>query len=118
MTDDPGTTRSPGVAVVTGGAKGIGLAISRALARDGYRVAVCGRDAAALDRACTAIGDGIPGGAAFPVVMDVTDAASVAAGFARDRTGTYTVAWFSAAMLCVVAAVISLRVRPQARSSG
>ncbi len=83
MTDDPGTTRSPGVAVVTGGAKGIGLAISRALARDGYRVAVCGRDAAALDRACTAIGDGIPGGAAFPVVMDVTDAASVAAGFAR-----------------------------------
>jgi MFS family permease len=44
--------------------------------------------------------------------------ASVAAGFARDRTGTYTVAWFSAAMLCVVAAAISLRVRPQARSSG
>ncbi len=37
--------------------------------------------------------------------------ASVAAGFARDRTGTYTVAWFSAALLCVVAAVISLRVR-------
>jgi predicted MFS family arabinose efflux permease len=36
--------------------------------------------------------------------------ASVAAGVARDRTGTYTVAWFSAAMLCVVAAVISLRV--------
>jgi MFS family permease len=36
--------------------------------------------------------------------------ASVAAGFARDRTGTYTVAWFSAAGLCVVAAVISLRV--------
>jgi MFS family permease len=36
--------------------------------------------------------------------------ASVAAGFARDRTGTYTVAWFSAAVLCVVAAVISVRV--------
>jgi cyanate permease len=36
--------------------------------------------------------------------------ASVAAGVARDRTGTYTVAWFSAAALCVVAAVISLRV--------
>jgi len=34
----------------------------------------------------------------------------VAAGFARDRTGTYTVAWFSAALLCVVAAVISVRV--------
>jgi predicted MFS family arabinose efflux permease len=37
--------------------------------------------------------------------------ASVAAGFARDRTGTYTSAWFSAALLCVVAAVISVRVR-------
>ncbi len=37
--------------------------------------------------------------------------ASVAAGVARDRTGTYTVAWFSAALLCVVAAVISLRVQ-------
>ena len=40
--------------------------------------------------------------------------ASVAAGFARDRTGTYTLAWFSAAVLCVVAAVISLRVRRSA----
>ena len=31
-------------------------------------------------------------------------------GLVRDRTGTYTVAWFSAAVLCVVAAVISVRV--------
>jgi MFS family permease len=37
--------------------------------------------------------------------------ASVAAGFSRDRTGTYTDAWFAAALLCVVAAVISVRVR-------
>ncbi|MEO5709988.1 MAG: MFS transporter [Nocardioidaceae bacterium] len=44
--------------------------------------------------------------------------ASVAAGFARDRTGTYTVAWFSAALLCVVAAVISLRVSRERVSSG
>jgi len=29
----------------------------------------------------------------------------------RDRTGTYTVAWLSAALLCVVAAVVSVRVR-------
>lgn len=41
--------------------------------------------------------------------------ASVAAGFTRDRTGTYTAAWFSAALLCVVAAVVSVRV---ARSAG
>jgi len=44
--------------------------------------------------------------------------ASVAAGLARDRTGTYTVAWFSAALLCVVAAVISLRVRRAAAAPG
>jgi MFS family permease len=36
--------------------------------------------------------------------------ASVAAGYARDRTGTYTSAWLSAAVLCVVAAVVSMRV--------
>jgi len=37
--------------------------------------------------------------------------ASVAAGITRDRTGTYTGAWIGAAVLCVVAAVISVRVR-------
>ena len=37
--------------------------------------------------------------------------ASVAAGYARDQTGTYTLAWLSAAVLCGVAAVISIRVR-------
>jgi MFS family permease len=37
--------------------------------------------------------------------------ASVAAGITRDRTGTYTAAWLGAALLCVVAAVISVRVR-------
>src|SRR3954453_14278350 len=37
--------------------------------------------------------------------------ASIAAGVTRDRTGTYTAAWFGAAALCVVAAVISARVR-------
>jgi MFS family permease len=37
--------------------------------------------------------------------------ASVAAGVVRDRTGTYSAAWISAALLCVVAAVVSVRVR-------
>jgi predicted MFS family arabinose efflux permease len=37
--------------------------------------------------------------------------ASVAAGFARDQTGTYTSSWLAAALLCVVAAVLSVRVR-------
>jgi MFS family permease len=37
--------------------------------------------------------------------------ASVGAGITRDQTGTYTAAWLGAAALCVVAAVISVRVR-------
>jgi predicted MFS family arabinose efflux permease len=37
--------------------------------------------------------------------------ASVAAGAIRDATGAYTGAWFSAAVLCVVAAVISWSIR-------
>ena len=40
-TTSPSTT-SP-AALVTGGARGIGLGISRALARDGWRLALCGR---------------------------------------------------------------------------
>lgn len=38
------------VALITGGAKGIGAAIASRLAHDGHRVALVGRDQAALDR--------------------------------------------------------------------
>jgi predicted MFS family arabinose efflux permease len=38
-------------------------------------------------------------------------AAAVAAGLVRDRTGTYTGAWLVAAALCVVAALLSVRIR-------
>lgn len=41
--------------------------------------------------------------------------ASVAAGLVRDQTGTYTVAWFGAAALCVVAAVLSVGINRDAR---
>jgi MFS family permease len=37
--------------------------------------------------------------------------AAVAAGLVRDRTGTYTAAWLVAAVLCAVAAVLSVRIR-------
>lgn len=46
------------VAVVTGGSSGIGLATARLLLAEGARVAICGRDAARLDAARTALGAG------------------------------------------------------------
>ena len=39
------------VAIVTGGAKGLGLGISRRLAKDGAKVLITGRDGAATEEA-------------------------------------------------------------------
>ncbi|HET6307607.1 MAG TPA: SDR family oxidoreductase [Rhodopila sp.] len=58
----------PPVALVTGGANGIGAGIATRLAKDGYRVIVADRDAAG----------GAPAGGRY-VVCDVGDEASVAA---------------------------------------
>jgi len=41
--------------LVTGGNRGIGLAIALALAGEGAHIAICGRDRAALETACAAI---------------------------------------------------------------
>ena len=41
--------------------------------------------------------------------------ASSAAGFIRDSTGEYTIAWFGAAALCAVAAAVSFGIRRPAR---
>jgi len=41
--------------LVTGGNRGIGLAIALAFAEEGAHVAICGRDRTALDNACAAI---------------------------------------------------------------
>ena len=56
------------VAVVTGGGRGIGKAISRSLAREGVRVAVADLDGATAQQAATEIG-----GEAIGIALDVTD---------------------------------------------
>ncbi|MBX3313305.1 MAG: 3-oxoacyl-ACP reductase FabG [Actinobacteria bacterium] len=76
------------VAIVTGGASGIGLAISTRLAADGRPVAVLDRDAGAAEAAVAAITDA--GGTAIACAVDVTDRAAIDAAVAdvKDRLGT------------------------------
>jgi NAD(P)-dependent dehydrogenase (short-subunit alcohol dehydrogenase family) len=72
------------VAVVTGGASGIGLGAAHGLAADGHRVAVVDRDGAAGDAAAEELRAG--GATAIAVEVDVADRASVVSGFERVRT--------------------------------
>ena len=69
-------------AVVTGGSKGMGLAIAQTLAAEGASVAVMARDKAALDGAVESL---LAGGApdAVGISVDMSDADSIAAGFAQ-----------------------------------
>ena len=75
-------------AVVTGGSKGMGLAIAETLAAEGASVAVMARGTAALDAAVTSLREaGAPD--AVGINVDMADADSIAAGFAAvsDRWG-------------------------------
>lgn len=64
-------------ALVTGGGRGIGLAIATALSKAGATVTVLGRNRAALDQAVAS------GAAQFAVVADVADQASVKSAMAE-----------------------------------
>ena len=71
-------------AVVTGGSKGMGLAIAQTLAADGARVAVMARGQQALDSATQSLlAVGAPD--AVGISVDMTDADSIAAGFETVR---------------------------------
>jgi 3-oxoacyl-[acyl-carrier protein] reductase len=69
------------VAVVTGGAKGIGRAIASQLACGGAKIVVSGRDEAALEKACTEIRS--TGGEAIWVQADVSKSGAADALCAR-----------------------------------
>ena len=63
------------VAIVTGGTRGIGLAIARRLLSEGANVAICGRSRESLDRA---VSDLQKSGKVFGRVADVSDQNQVA----------------------------------------
>jgi len=78
-------------AIVTGGASGIGLAISERLAADGHAVALFDRDGDAAGVAAAKIT--AAGGAAVGVTVDVTDRGQIDAGVdaTRERFGRPTI---------------------------
>ena len=73
------TAAGPGrVCLVTGASRGIGAAVAAVLSAEGHRVALLGRDAAALDSVAAALA-----GPTLTVPADVTDAGAVEGAFAR-----------------------------------
>ncbi|MBM3509321.1 MAG: SDR family oxidoreductase [Alphaproteobacteria bacterium] len=74
------------VALVTGGSRGLGVALAEALASAGAHVVLAGRDRDALEANAAAIRD--RGGSASTAAFDVTDeaaAAAAVAGTVRER---------------------------------
>jgi len=70
------------VAIVTGAGTGIGKAVSLALLKDGYRVALAGRRKEPLEKA---VADSGAGARALAVPTDVSDPQSVRALFAKAK---------------------------------
>ena len=63
-------------ALITGGSKGIGRAVTHALSAEGARVMICARDADTLDRAAQGI-EAATGRTVLAVAADLSDRESV-----------------------------------------
>jgi NAD(P)-dependent dehydrogenase (short-subunit alcohol dehydrogenase family) len=68
--------------LITGGSRGLGLALAHAFAREGCRVAICARDAAELEAAKASL----DGGGVLTVQCDVTDRQQVETAIERVTT--------------------------------
>lgn len=66
------------VALVTGGSRGLGFVLAERLLREGCRVAICGRDPEALERARARLSTN-PGGEVIALRCDISDAEAVQA---------------------------------------
>ncbi|WP_250475684.1 SDR family NAD(P)-dependent oxidoreductase [Caballeronia sp. GAFFF1] len=69
-------------AIVTGGTKGIGLAIARTLATEGADVAICARDEASVAATASALSE-LSGARASGAAVDVSDGAALKAWVER-----------------------------------
>ena len=69
-------------ALITGGSKGLGLAIARTFAEAGADLAIMARQQGPLDQAAVTIGASL-GGKVLPIACDVRSADDVTAGFAK-----------------------------------
>ncbi|MGF7163020.1 NAD(P)-dependent dehydrogenase (short-subunit alcohol dehydrogenase family) [Rhodoligotrophos appendicifer] len=93
---------SDGIAVVTGGSAGIGLATAQRLARNGWSVAILARDQTRLDEAAGLLRE--TGARVLPLSVDMADAAGVgrAADQIEQELGPIRV-WVNNAMSTVIA---------------
>ena len=60
------------IALITGAGKGIGLAVSKGLANEGFLVVLTRRKIKKLEEAAKEVGDN-----AYPLIMDVSDPKSI-----------------------------------------